>query len=98
MKEKKGDIAIGTVISVVLGLVVLVIIILVVRQQVTKGASKYSEIGEQATIKQDTCTSFIMGRVCSNNACDINKGYKEKFPPTGEWTDCGSGKHCCESI
>ena len=86
--------AISTVVWIVLGLVVLIIIILVVREQITKGAAKYTEIGEQVTTTGG-CSSFLEGRSCVKGGCppdmtDLGKA---------GWGDCAEkGKEytCCK--
>ena len=87
-----------TVMLIILGLVVLFIIIMVVRQQVTGGAKKYTELGKQAEIKGDKCSSFLLGRGCSAKACDREKGFEQVYSPTGVWTDCKKDKleYCCQ--
>ena len=98
MRNKKGDLAIGPVIAIILGLVVLIILIMVVRQQVTKGAERYDAIGGEAELAADKCASIIFGRACSSN-CDPNKKQKQVYSPAGQWKDCSKvGKVCCESI
>lgn len=94
MKDKKGaEFAVGTVIMIVLGLVVLIILILVVRQQVTKGAEKYTDIGEQAT-QTNLCNNLVFGRACYEDACPENM--RQASTPPGGWTDCERPKICCE--
>ena len=87
MQNKRGaEMAINTVIMIILGLIVLVIIILVVRQQVTKGASKYTELGEQATATGG-CSSFLEGRSCvKGGSCP--KGMKAPKEGLNGWADC----------
>ena len=83
--NKKGaEFAIGTVIMIVLGLAVLIIMILVVRQQVTKGASKYTEIGEEVTTTGG-CYSLLEGRSCvKGTSCPPDM----TGPVPGAWADC----------
>jgi len=98
MKNKKGaEFAIGTVVMIVLGLAVLIILILVVRQQVTKGAQGYSDIGGQAELNSTKCTNIILGRSCSTSQqCATAQGRYYSSSPQGQWTDCGQGQGCCE--
>jgi len=94
MKNKKGlEMATGTVVAIILGLVILVILIVFVQQQVKKTSAQYGKIGEEADISEDKCSSIIQRSFCSDQTCDTSKGYKEK---TGMWKDCQSPKHCCE--
>ncbi|MCX6709284.1 MAG: hypothetical protein NTW67_06600 [Candidatus Woesearchaeota archaeon] len=100
-RKKGAEMAINTIIMVILGLVVLVILILVIRQQVTKGASKYTEIGEDVTATGG-CYSLFEGRSCV-------KGTGCPPPPDmvtvpGTWPDCQAKAEkqktsfvCCKS-
>ena len=90
MNKKGAEFAVGTIVMLVLGLVVLVILILVVRQQITKGAEKYTDIREEATIKKE-CTS---PRTCSN---ECRPDQHEVFSLTGVWANCGPNQSCCEA-
>ncbi len=82
-RKKGAEMAINTVIMIILGLVVLVILILVIRQQVTKGASKYTEIGEDVTTTGG-CYNLIEGRSCVKGSCPPDM----KEDTTGTWQDC----------
>jgi len=94
MKSKKGlEMATGTVVAIILGLVILIILIVFVQQQVKTTSEKYGKIGEEADISADKCASILQGSFCSDQACDTSKRYKEKI---GMWKDCLSPKHCCE--
>lgn len=96
MKNKKGaEFAIGTVVMIVLGLAVLIILILVVRQQVTKGAQGYTDISKQAELNSTRCVNPILGRSCTTaNECK-DKG-REVPAPLGGWDDCSQGV-CCQT-
>lgn len=92
---KKGvELATNTMVLIIISLIVLAIIVLVLRQQITKGAEKYTAIGKEAEINTTKCSNIILGRACSDTACDTSKGFTEEYSPTGKWDDCG-GKHCC---
>ena len=93
MKKGQG-MSIQTVVMIILGLVVLAIIVLVVRQQVTGGAKRYTNISLESEIKIDKCSAFFLNRACSDNPCDTSKGFEEVYSPTGTWTDCPN-KQCC---
>ena len=82
MKKKGVELAVGTVIMIVLGLAVLVILILVVRQQVTKGAKSYTEIGEQVTMSGG-CSNILEGRACVKGSCP-----PDMDTVSGTWADC----------
>jgi hypothetical protein len=89
--EKRGQgLPVSTIILIVLGLVVLVILILVVRQQVTRGASRYEEIGKEVEIRADKCYNIIEQRSCAKSCPE---GYR---PVSGTWSDCKSGEVCCQ--
>lgn len=97
MKNKKGlEMATGTIVAIVLGLIILVILIIVVQQQVTKGGKKIEKIGEEAEYAVDRCQSIIKGTFC---AATCAAGYEEVTSPTGKWTDCSATKdkpRCCK--
>jgi hypothetical protein len=99
MKNKKGaEFAIGTVVMVVLGLAVLIILILVVRQQVTKGAQGYTGIANQTDLSPTKCTNLILGRSCTTaQQCASAGGRYYSSSPQGAWQDCGAGQGCCET-
>ena len=82
MDKRGAEMAISTVVWIVLGLVVLIIIILVVREQITKGAAKYTEIGEQVTTTGG-CSSFLEGRSCVEKGCP-----PDMTRVRGTWADC----------
>lgn len=83
-QDKKGaEIAISTIVMIVLGLAVLVILILVVRQQVTKGAGQYGEISESIGGGAG-CFNILEGRSCvKGRNCP-----PDMTPVTGTWPDC----------
>ena len=99
MNKKGLEMATGTIIAIVLGLIILVILIIFAQQQVTKSQKKLDTFGDQADISADRCQSIISGRFCSS-ACTGN--YTEApNPPAGTWSDCGVGtlaskSRCCE--
>ena len=88
MKKKGVEMAVGTVIMIVLGLIVLVILIIVVRQQVTRGAAKIGEIGEEVTTTGG-CFDLIQGMSCIKvltGRCP--KGMKAPSKGQDGWADC----------
>jgi len=95
MNKKGAEIATSTIVMILLGLAVLIILIMVFRQQIAKGAQQYANISSQTTLSSDSCASIILGRACSDT-CDPAKGQREVFSPSGQWKDCGS-KKCCEA-
>jgi len=95
MKNKKAaGLSINMVILIVLGLIALIIAVVFLRTQVTKGAEKYESISESL----DKCEGFLKGRECKAS-CPAGK---EIRPIAGAWADCGKeeGKKdkpkCCE--
>jgi hypothetical protein len=100
MNKKGAEMATNTIIMIILGLVVLVILILVIRQQVTKGASKYTEIGEDVTTTGG-CYSLFEGRSCVKTTGTCPPDMKEE---PGAWPDCQAKAQkqnarfvCCKS-
>jgi hypothetical protein len=95
MKQKRAmELATGTIVMIVLGLVILVILIIFVQQQVKKSSEKYGKLGEEAEIGGDKCQSIVLGQFCADRCI----GEYESFPsPTGKWSDCAKlqGKPLC---
>ncbi len=84
MNKKGADFAITVLIGLVVAFVVAIIVILIVKQKVTEGSEKYSEIGDQATLAEDKCSNLLQGTFCALR-CDENKGHTQK---PGTWLDC----------
>jgi len=96
MKKGQG-LPINTIIIAALGMLVLIILAFVIRNQIAQGTKKYTEIGKEAEIKVDKCGSVILNRACSIG-CDPAKT-REVYSPAGAWDDCkDKGGHCCESV
>jgi len=97
MKRAQG-LPINTIVIAALGLLVLVILAFVIRNQIAQGTKKYTEIGKEAEIKADKCASIILNRACNENACDEKKGQRQVYSPAGEWADCKAAnkQYCCE--
>ncbi len=92
MMHKKGlEMAMGTIVAIVLGLIVLIILIVFVQQQVSKSSSKLGEIEKEADYAADKCQSIIKGTFCTSE-CKESEGYKTRTSPTGTWSDCGKAK------
>ncbi len=92
MNKKAVSLSVNLIIIIVLALIVLVIAIVFFRTQVTKGAEKYTSIGEQL----ENCESFMYpNRNCKKeSACLPNKRIRSV---TGEWADCTENfPVCCE--
>ena len=77
----------------VLGVIILVIAVIFISTQFTKGGKKYEEFTEQL----DKCQGFMaLNRYCSDE-CPAGK---EVQPLSKEWADCGKGEFkgkskCC---
>ena len=95
MTNKRAiEMATSTIVTIVLGLIVLVILIIFVQQQVKKSSDKYGQFGEEANLAADKCQSIVMGKFCSDN-CETAKYDKIPNSPTGKpWSDC-KGQSCC---
>jgi len=93
MKKKGVELGIQTVVVAALGLIVLVILIIVIRQQIGAGAQRYTDISKEAE-KQiiDRCEGFLSARTC-----EASCGDKTTVPaPSKGWQDCTQGQVCCE--
>ncbi len=89
MRKRGLEMATGTIIAIVLGLIILVILIIFAQQQVAKGGQKFEEIGKEAEYAADKCQSIIKGTFC---AASCGEGYESFSSPAGKWADCGQGK------
>jgi len=92
MNKKALEMAMGTIVAIVLGLIVLIILIIFVQQQVSKSSTKLGEIEKEADYAADKCQSIIKGTFCTDE-CKESEGYKPRNSPTGKWKDCD--KICC---
>lgn len=93
MNKHAMEMATGTIVSIVLGLIILVILIIFAQQQVTKGGQKFEGIQSEADYAPDKCGSIIKGTFCADRCA---QGYKPISSPTGKWKDCTSPKVCCQ--
>ncbi len=95
MNKRALEMATGTIIAIVLGLIVLFILVIFIQQQVTKSSQKLGTIEGEAEFAPDKCQSIIRGTFCAK---ECGKEY-ESFPsPTGTWKDCAKTedkKNCC---
>ena len=91
MQNKRGlEMAMGTIVAIVLGLIILIILIIFAQRQVTKGGEKLGEIGKEAEYAADKCQSIIKGTFCAAAGKRDPKKYDEKSSsPAGPWIDCG---------
>lgn len=96
MHNKRAiEMATSTIVTIVLGLIILVILIVFVQQQVKRSSDKYGQFGEEANLAADKCQSIVMGKFCSDT-CDTAKYVKVSTSPTGKpWNDCKPGQGCC---
>ena len=102
MNKKAFEMATSTIITIVLGLVILIIAIVLVQQQVSKSGQKIGKIEEESELEPNKCASLVLGRYCiESGQCKDDKGNIKTVPePPGGWTDCGKGqltgkRDCC---
>ncbi len=90
MMKKGMEMAMGTIVAIVLGLIILVILIIFAQQQVSKGSKNLGEIGKESEYAADKCQSIIKGTFC---AASCGEGYESFNSPSGTgWADCGKAK------
>ncbi|RMD58272.1 hypothetical protein D6825_01370 [Candidatus Woesearchaeota archaeon] len=91
MDKKGAEIATSTIVMILIGLVVLVVVILLFRQQATAGAKGYGEFQKQTSpdaLKK--CNNIILGRFCAEgSSCP-----EGSTSVPGVWPDCNTV--CCE--
>lgn len=95
MNKKGVQLSIQTMILIVLGLIVLVLLIWIIRGQISKGGSQYFNISETAAgeAKMDKCKSgFFTRRQCAGSCGSIVDDY---FWHNIGKLDCKTGT-CCE--
>lgn len=68
MNKRGSEIAINPLIVIALGVIVLVILIVIFRDQINKGGDSYTDLSNQATL-DDTVCSFVKGRSCQVAPC-----------------------------
>ena len=98
MDKKAVQLSIQTMIIVILGLIVLVVLIFLIRGQISKGAAQYFKIGESAAKEAatDICESgLFVERQCSANCADLTKNSKYYWKSIGI-RGCTKGEICCE--
>ena len=94
MNKKGVSLQVNMIIIIVLGLIALVIAIVFLRTQITKGAEKYEEIGAAL----EKCEGLFKNRECMASC----PSPEQKVRPIGSgWADCGKGEKigkpdCCE--
>jgi len=77
IKKKAQGLSLQVIIIAALSLVVLVILIIIFRQQIGTGAKRYTDIGQSAEdeVKGEKCISFITARQCSTDAPSEDFGW-----------------------
>jgi hypothetical protein len=70
MNKRGSETAINPLITIALGVVVLIILIVIFRDQITKGSTSYTDISKQATLDATSC-SFVRGLSCKSD-CDTS--------------------------
>lgn len=100
MNKKAVELSVQTMIIVVLGLIVLVVLIFLLRGQISKGASQYFKIGESAAKEASTteCESglFVERKCAPNNCVGLDSGFNWKAVGIRGCDKKGSGQVCCE--
>ena len=87
------ELATSTIIMVLVGLIVLAIIVVIFRQQATKGSEGYSQYANQTSAGAlKNCDNLILGRKCFDSACPAGSRQASGF-----FDDCTGSKVCCES-
>lgn len=93
MNKKGVEMATGTIVMVLIGLIVLAIIVVIFRQQATKGSEGYQEYRQQTGVGSlSNCNNIILGRKCVD-AGSCPEGSRRA---SGIFEDCQSPKACCE--
>lgn len=98
MNKKGMEMATGTIIAIVLGLIVLVILVIFIQSKVSESGKKIGILEGEADYAPDKCQSMIKGTFCSKT-CDKEKYETKQASPTGKaWTDCAKmddKPNCC---
>jgi len=98
--RKKGNLSIQVVIVAILGFIVLVVLMFVFKDQITKAAGAYFDIGSDATdgAQGKRCVTIVSAanHKCVDKACE--EGWQEIHASGEEWKDCDKDKKCCEKI
>ncbi len=100
-KNKKGDLSIQTIVIAALSLVILIILIMVFRTQISNAVKGYFNIGAQAQDMvgdEDNCASLFDDRFCAKE-CTAEAGEYEVYIVPGKFADCekkGADYNCCE--
>ncbi len=97
MDKKAVQLSIQTMILVILGLIVLVVLIFLIRGQISKGASQYFDIGEsaakEASIKECSSGLFVE-RKCAPSCTGLTQNSKYYWKSVGI-RNCKE-EICCE--
>ena len=97
--SKKAEISLQMIILAILGLVTLVILIFVFKDQIGNVSQKYFGIVNQteAESKGDICETMFGGRRCQTS-CDEPGSDKPYIYDLGTgYKDCKAGEKCCAS-
>jgi len=93
MKRAQG-LPINAIILAVLGLVVLIILILLVRTQLQKGAGKYGELTSEA--EKQAKEKDVCGAIFAYPPTSCVKANECKGVVRNDLTGCKAGEVCCE--
>src|SRR3989344_2939210 len=72
MNKRGSEVAINPLITIALGVIVLIILIVIFRDQITKGGKSYTDIASQASTDENAC-SFIKSRTCRAAPCPTHE-------------------------
>ena len=88
--KKRGQIAFNVIVFGAIALIVLVIVILIFRGQIGKGAQGFTDISEQATgtISDERCKALFSDRRCLKEEPEVG----DWIVVPGDWLDCGKDK------
>jgi len=97
---KKG-MALETVVTAILALIVLVVLAYVFRDQIGNAAGSIFKIGKEgeegATGKRCITLVTSTSRKCGDDCSKLEGTWREVFPSGDKFEDC-LAKHCCERV
>lgn len=99
MKNKKG-MAINTIVMLILALVVLIVVLFIFKDQITKALGGYTRIQEETgeTIEGKKCSNILGDRKCYAVDEETKSCPYGKRKITEDWKDCTEDEVCCEDV
>lgn len=91
MNKRGSDTAVNPLIWIALGVFVLIILMVLFRDQIFKGSKSYTALSDQASLDEAKCT-FILGRACRERCLSTEE------PVTVAPDACKSPKATCCQI